>query len=51
VVPLPASDQPEQGCPIYPRNGHDWTKRFPLIADGFDIPGERAIFDGQVGRS
>jgi bifunctional non-homologous end joining protein LigD len=33
---------------VYTRNGHDWTNRFPLIADAFDIPVERAIFDGEV---
>jgi bifunctional non-homologous end joining protein LigD len=26
----------------------DWTNRFPVIADAFDIPVERAIFDGEV---
>jgi bifunctional non-homologous end joining protein LigD len=33
---------------VYTRNGHDWTNRFPLIADAFDIPVERAIFDGEL---
>jgi bifunctional non-homologous end joining protein LigD len=33
---------------IYTRNGLDWTKRFSLIAGAFDIPVERAIFDGEV---
>ena len=33
---------------VYTRNGHDWTSRFSLIADAFDIPAERAIFDGEV---
>jgi bifunctional non-homologous end joining protein LigD len=33
---------------VYTRNGHDWTNRFPLIADAFDIPVERAIFDGEI---
>ena len=33
---------------IYTRSGLDWTKRFALIADAFDIPVERAIFDGEV---
>jgi bifunctional non-homologous end joining protein LigD len=33
---------------IYTRNGLDWTKRFALIADAFNIAVERAIFDGEV---
>ena len=33
---------------IYTRNGHDWTNRFHLIAESFNIPVERAIFDGEV---
>jgi bifunctional non-homologous end joining protein LigD len=33
---------------VYTRNGHDWTNRFPLIVDAFDIPVERAIFDGEL---
>ena len=33
---------------IFTRNGHDWTNRFHLIAESFDIPVERAIFDGEV---
>jgi len=33
---------------IFTRNGHDWTNRFPVIAESFDIPVERAIFDGEV---
>src|ERR1700691_1805370 len=37
-----------KGAKIYTRNGHDWTNRFPLIAEAFDIPVERAIFDGEV---
>jgi bifunctional non-homologous end joining protein LigD len=37
-----------KGAKIYTRNGHDWTNRFPLIAAAFDIPVERAIFDGEV---
>jgi bifunctional non-homologous end joining protein LigD len=37
-----------KGARIYTRNGHDWTNRFPLIAEAFDIPVERAIFDGEV---
>ena len=37
-----------KGSKIYTRNGHDWTNRFPIIADAFDIPVERAIFDGEV---
>jgi bifunctional non-homologous end joining protein LigD len=37
-----------KGVKIYTRNGHDWTNRFPLIADAFDIPVERAILDGEV---
>jgi bifunctional non-homologous end joining protein LigD len=37
-----------KGVRIFTRNGHDWTNRFPLIAEAFDIPVERAIFDGEV---
>jgi bifunctional non-homologous end joining protein LigD len=37
-----------KGVKIYTRNGHDWTNRFPIVADSFDIPVERAIFDGEV---
>lgn len=37
-----------KGARIYTRNGHDWTNRFPLIADAFDIPVEKAILDGEV---
>ena len=37
-----------KGAKIYTRNGHDWTNRFPIIADAFDIPVEKAIFDGEV---
>jgi bifunctional non-homologous end joining protein LigD len=37
-----------KGVKIYTRNGHDWTNRFPTVADSFDIPVERAIFDGEV---
>jgi bifunctional non-homologous end joining protein LigD len=37
----------DKGVKIYTRNGHDWTKRFPLIAGSFDIR-ERAIFDGEL---
>jgi bifunctional non-homologous end joining protein LigD len=33
---------------VYTRNGLDWTKRFALIAEAFDLPVERAIFDGEV---
>jgi len=33
---------------VYTRNGLDWTKRFSAIARSFDIPVERAIFDGEV---
>jgi ATP dependent DNA ligase domain len=33
---------------IYTRGGHDWTRRFAVIAQSFDIPVERAIFDGEV---
>lgn len=33
---------------IHTRNGLDWTKRFSAIAGAFDIPVERAIFDGEV---
>jgi bifunctional non-homologous end joining protein LigD len=36
------------GAKIFTRNGHDWTNRFPLIAEAFEIPVERAIFDGEV---
>jgi bifunctional non-homologous end joining protein LigD len=32
----------------YTRNGLDWTKRFSAITGAFDIPVERAIFDGEV---
>jgi bifunctional non-homologous end joining protein LigD len=32
---------------FYTRRGLDWTKRFGL-ADHFDIPVERAIFDGEI---
>lgn len=31
----------------YPRNGLDWTKRFSLIAEAFEISGQ-AIIDGEV---
>jgi hypothetical protein len=45
---LPAADPSEQGkVTVYTRNGHDWI-RFPLIADAFDIPVERAIFDDEL---
>jgi bifunctional non-homologous end joining protein LigD len=37
-----------KGARIFTRNGHDWTNRFPIIADAFDIPVERAILDGEV---
>jgi bifunctional non-homologous end joining protein LigD len=37
-----------KGVRIFTRNGHDWTNRFPVIAGAFDIPVERAIFDGEV---
>jgi bifunctional non-homologous end joining protein LigD len=37
-----------KGLRIFTRNGHDWTNRFPVIASAFDIPVERAIFDGEV---
>jgi bifunctional non-homologous end joining protein LigD len=37
-----------KGARILTRNGHDWTNRFPVIADAFDIPVEKAIFDGEV---
>jgi bifunctional non-homologous end joining protein LigD len=37
-----------KGAKIYTRDGHDWTNRFPIIADAFDIPVERAILDGEV---
>jgi bifunctional non-homologous end joining protein LigD len=37
-----------KGVRIFTRNGHDWTNRFPVIAGSFDIPVERAIFDGEV---
>jgi bifunctional non-homologous end joining protein LigD len=37
-----------KGTRIYTRNGHDWTNCFPLIAEAFDIPVERVIFDGEV---
>jgi ATP-dependent DNA ligase len=33
---------------IRTRTGLDWTKRFSAIAAAFDIPVERAIFDGEV---
>jgi bifunctional non-homologous end joining protein LigD len=33
---------------IFTRNGHDWANRFHLLAESFDIPVERAIFDGAV---
>src|SRR5581483_9380714 len=33
---------------LYTRNGHDWTKRLAPIVDAFDIPVERAIFDGEL---
>jgi bifunctional non-homologous end joining protein LigD len=36
-----------KGLRIFTRNGHDWTNRFPVIASAFDIPVERAIFDGE----
>jgi hypothetical protein len=31
----------------FTRNGHDWTRRFSLIAGALDIPGQ-AIIDGEV---
>jgi bifunctional non-homologous end joining protein LigD len=31
----------------FTRNGHDWVKRFSVIAGAFDIPGQ-AIIDGEV---
>jgi bifunctional non-homologous end joining protein LigD len=34
--------------PIRTRTGLDWTKRFSAIAAAFDIPVDRAIFDGEV---
>jgi bifunctional non-homologous end joining protein LigD len=37
-----------KGVRIFTRNGHDWTNRFPVIVGAFDIPVERAIFDGEV---
>src|SRR5450631_2428631 len=33
---------------IYTRSGPDWTNRFHVIAESFNIPVERAIFDGEV---
>ena len=33
---------------IRTRTGLDWTKRFSGIAAAFDIPVDRAIFDGEV---
>jgi bifunctional non-homologous end joining protein LigD len=33
---------------LYTRNGLDWTKRLRSIANCFDIPEERAIFDGEL---
>jgi bifunctional non-homologous end joining protein LigD len=33
---------------IYTRTGLDWTRRFRGIAGAFDIPVQRAIFDGEV---
>jgi bifunctional non-homologous end joining protein LigD len=33
---------------LYTRSGLDWTKRFASIATSFDIPVERAIFDGEI---
>jgi bifunctional non-homologous end joining protein LigD len=33
---------------IRTRTGLDWTKRFSAIAAAFDIPVDRAIFDGEV---
>ena len=32
----------------FTRTGLDWTKRFPRIVDVFDIPVERAVFDGEI---
>ena len=32
---------------VYTRNGHDWTKRFSVIAGALDLPGQ-AIIDGEV---
>src|SRR5688572_15886618 len=32
---------------VYTRNGHDWTKRFSVIAGAFDIAGQ-VIIDGEV---
>jgi len=33
---------------IRTRKGLDWTKRFSAIAAAFDIPVDRAVFDGEV---
>jgi bifunctional non-homologous end joining protein LigD len=33
---------------IRTRTGLDWTRRFTAIAAAFDIPVDRAIFDGEV---
>jgi bifunctional non-homologous end joining protein LigD len=33
---------------IRTRSGLDWTKRFSALAAAFDIPVDRAIFDGEV---
>jgi bifunctional non-homologous end joining protein LigD len=33
---------------IRTRTGLDWTRRFSAIAAAFDIPVDRAIFDGEV---
>jgi bifunctional non-homologous end joining protein LigD len=33
---------------IRTRTRLDWTKRFSAIAAAFDIPVDRAIFDGEV---
>lgn len=32
----------------FTRKGLDWTKRFPSIIAAFDLPVERAIFDGEL---
>ena len=32
---------------VFTRNGLDWTKRFSVIANTLDIPGQ-AIIDGEV---
>src|SRR5262249_20252203 len=44
----PADPSDKGRVTIRTRRGLDWTKRFSGIAAAFDIPVDRAIFDGEV---